>query len=189
MKAIHDEPEVIQPELEVIQDVIKEPTPEPVLELHENPEEQPQDEPQSSTIEQPEEVPQPQADSTVPPHFPSHRQFRPQKFQPRNNWNNGMPRWPQGGQFSGQRPPLRGPPMMGRPQMRPFPPQHQPFFGRPPQQRFFFNNQGRPPAPNYVPSPIQSGPAPMGVASMPRKVLINPNFKGGVEAAKSKLIN
>lgn len=145
---------------------------------------------------------QPHVDPIVPSQYSmgSHRSFRPQKFQPRN-WN-GIPRWPQG-QFQGQRPPMRGPPMqmMGGPapppvpQMRPggpFPPQRPPFFGpggaRPPQQRFFnFQNQpGRPQAPNYVPSPIQPGPAPMGSAAMPRKVLINPNFKGGIEAVKCK---
>lgn len=34
----------------------------------------------------------------------------------------------------------------------------------------------------YVPTPIMGNPGP----PMPRKVLINPNFKGGVEAAKSE---
>lgn len=38
-------------------------------------------------------------------------------------------------------------------------------------------------SPAYVPSPIMSNQA---QPAMPRKVLINPNFKGGVEAAKSK---
>lgn len=170
------------------------------LQDYEEPAQPQSEQPQSNEQEAPQ---QHHVDSNFSPQFPmgSHRPFRPQKFQPRN-WN-GMPRWPQG-QFPGQRPPLRGPPgpMMGSlPGVRPGPPQmHQggpfpqgrpPFFGpggaRPPQQRFFFQNQpGRPPAPNYVPSPIQPGPAPMGAAAMPRKVLINPNFKGGIEAVKSK---
>lgn len=167
-----------------------------------------QDEPQPE--QQPEEAPsEPLQANEAPPQFPMGSQrppFRPHKFPPRNWNNNGMPRWPPG-QFSGQRPPHRGPPMMGPnpqgrlpgPQMRPggpFPPQRPPFFmppggARPPQQRFFFQNQpGRPPAPpSYVPTPIQSGPAPMGVNAMPRKVLINPNFKGGVEAVKSEFEN
>lgn len=85
-----------------------------------------------------------------------------------------------------------GPPQR---QMRPgFPPQQRPPFfnnnfmpGRPPmRQRFFYPNSGpmgggdpsMPPA--YVPTPIMGGPP------MPRKVHINPNFKGGVEAAKSE---
>jgi hypothetical protein len=38
-------------------------------------------------------------------------------------------------------------------------------------------------SPAYVPSPIMGGAS---GPSMPRKVLINPNFKGGVEAVKSK---
>lgn len=84
-----------------------------------------------------------------------------------------------------------------------FPPNHPQFFnnnnnnfmqGRPPmrqpmvRQRFFYPNQppiGDPSmqgSPAYVPSPIMGNQAPV----MPRKVLINPNFKGGVEAAKSK---
>ena len=123
------------------------------------------------------------------------RQFR-QKFQ---RWpNQGNQRWPN--QFQ-RMPMMQGGPSMRQMQMRPgfTPQQRSPFNnfnnfmpGRPPipRQRYFYPNSGPmggdprvPGAPSYVPSPIMgggSGPA------MPRKVLINPNFKGGVEAAKSE---
>ena len=108
-----------------------------------------------------------------------------------------------------QRGPVLRPPahnMMQGPQrqLRPggFPPRP-PFFNnnfmqsrapiRPPmvRQRFFYQNQlpvGDPSIqgpPGYIPAPIVGGNS-NPVAAMPRKVLINPNFKGGVEAAKSK---
>lgn len=162
---------------------------------------QPENEPAPYPIEH-----QPPPQLSQPPQPPQQfpRQFRPQKFQPR-----GMPRWMGPGQFPNQRqgPPNRGMMMQNsqRPPMRPgsgpFPPQRAPFFmpqrpGAPPPlrpQRFFFQNSPAPvPAPvlpAYVPTPIgQVPPTLPGVQqSMPRKVLINPNFKGGVEAAKSKL--
>lgn len=62
------------------------------------------------------------------------------------------------------------------------------------RQRFFYpapgpsGDQPMQNNPPYVPSPILAvGNVGQGPA-LPRKVLINPNFKGGVEAAKSKLI-
>lgn len=135
-----------------------------------------------------------------------------QKFQ---RWPNQPPRWNHPSQQHQQQMPFsRGPNQILRPpggHMRqggsgpqrhpgPFPPNHPQFFnnnnfmqGRPPmrpplaRQRFFYPNQqpiGDPAmqgSPAYVPSPIMGNSAPV----MPRKVLINPNFKGGVEAAKS----
>lgn len=136
-----------------------------------------------------------------------------QKFQ---RWPNQPPRWiPMGPQqqqmpFQRSQGPVMRPPghvMMGpgpQRQMRPgFPPQggRPPFFSnnfiqsRPPirtpmtRQRFFYQNpphmggqmQG---SPTYVPSPVIGSNS----VPLPRKVLINPNFKGGVEAAKSKFI-
>lgn len=154
----------------------------------------------------PEAVPPPTSQS-----IPSRQPFR-QKFQ---RWpNQGGPRWnnhPMGPQ---QMPPYQrqsgpvmrmpGHMMQGGPpqrQMRPgFQPQQRPPFfnnnfmqrGRPPmqRQRFFYPNSGpmggdpsMQGSPAYVPTPIMGGnPGP----AMPRKVLINPNFKGGVEAAKSE---
>lgn len=145
------------------------------------------------------------------PHQMGPRQPFRQKFGQR--WPNQPPRWnlmPQNHQQ--QMPFQRGPNPM-RPMMQPgpqrnmrpgFPPQSRPpFFNnnfmqsrplRPPpmgHQRFFYPNQPlgdpsmgpRPPA--YLPGPGLVGGANSG-SHMPRKVLINPNFKGGVEAAKSK---
>ncbi|KAL7013695.1 hypothetical protein ACKWTF_015533 [Chironomus riparius] len=145
-----------------------------------------------------------------PPHqqFPmGPRQFRPNKFGPR-----GMnPRWmnpsgpPAPVPFPSQqrqlRPPQMGPLRPGGPQqMRPggpFP-QRAPFYMQqrpggpnrppgPPNSRFFFQNQnqgsGSNSGPGYVPSPIAPN-----VPIMPRKVLINPNFKGGIEAVKTQLL-
>lgn len=135
-----------------------------------------------------------------------------QKIQ---RWPNQPPRWGTVSSNQHQVPFHRGPNMIQRQsvhnmlqsgpntqrQMRPgFHAQPRPLFfnnnfmqSRPPmrppmvRQRFFYQPsisdssiQG-PPA--YVPSPI-IGPGP--ISAMPRKVLINPNFKGGVEAVKSK---
>jgi hypothetical protein len=158
--------------------------------------------------EKPAEVPQappqiinqqPAPAQLNPPQLnPNARPFRPQqKFNPRAGPQNQQhpQRW-----MPPQMRPMR--PMMGRPQMRGnFPPR--PYFQRNPgggqippgpgQPRFGFFPQNGPPrpiltAPNpnqptYIPSPIVAQPA------MPRKVLINPNFKGGVEAAKSERKN
>lgn len=200
--------EKINPELKTHQ---KEETPEHLADLEANLEldHEPEEEEVEETIAEsekqvevtPEEKVEPQPEvphaSTapqLPQQFPmNHRPpFRPQKFQSRG-WNNGMqPRW----QFPGQRPPPMmhsGPP--GRqpaPQMRPFPPQR-PFFNMPPgngpprglirPQRFFYRNPPPPQQQPYAPTPIQAGSSAPG---MPRKVLINPNFKGGVEAVKSE---
>lgn len=140
-------------------------------------------------------------------------QFNPrQKFQPRGmRWMNPGPV-----PFNQQQQPRNHRPMSGpgpQPQRMGFPPnpmrpngpqflpQRASFFmpsrpGAPnmsarPPQRFFFQNPPQPvPAPSnaYVPTPIGQPPS-VAQAGMPRKVLINPNFKGGVEAAKSKSFN
>jgi hypothetical protein len=86
------------------------------------------------------------------------RPFGPQLRQPFNFNNN----------FMQSRPPLRPPPM-SRPRF--FYPNHGPPMGDPSMQGFPPSNQ------------MGGGPPPPG---LPRKVLINPNFKGGVEAAKSE---
>lgn len=148
-------------------------------------------------------VPQPNKPQSIGPRQP----FR-QKFQ---RWPNLQPpRWNHLNQQHQQQMPFsRGPNQILRPpgghmrpgpQRHPFPPNHPQFFnnnnfmqGRPPmrqpmvRQRFFYPNQphGDPSmqgSPAYVPSPIMSNPVPV----IPRIVHINPNFKGGVEAAKSK---
>jgi hypothetical protein len=85
------------------------------------------------------------------------RPFRPQ-LRPPFNFNNN---------FMQSRLPLRPPPM-SRPRF--FYPNHGSQMGDP-------SMQGFPPG-----NPMAGGPPP----GLPRKVLINPNFKGGVEAAKSK---
>ena len=122
------------------------------------------------------------------------RQFR-QKFQ---RWPNQGNRWPNQFQRMSM---MQGGPPIRQMQMRPgfSPQQRSPFNnfnsfmpGRPPipRQRYFYPNSGPmgggdprvPGLPSYVPSPIMGGSGP----AMPRKVLINPNFKGGVEAAKSE---
>lgn len=63
------------------------------------------------------------------------------------------------------------------------------------RQRFFYpapgpiGDQPMQNNPPYVPSPILAGGNVGQGSALPRKVLINPNFKGGVEAAKSKFIS
>ncbi|KAG5666380.1 hypothetical protein PVAND_014409 [Polypedilum vanderplanki] len=146
------------------------------------------------------------------PPFRPQQQFRPQRFQPR-----GLPRWMGPGQnppFSGA-PPLTGrmgigPQQRMPPNMRPgpFPLQRGNFFmqqrpgpiGQPnirPQRFFYPNpNNNAPPVPQPVPAPTSYVPTPIvhpaaasaSASAMPRKVLINPNFKGGVEAVKSQLL-
>lgn len=86
-----------------------------------------------------------------------------------------------------------------------FPPQSRPYFNnnfmqsRPPmrqpmvRQRFFYQNPQQIGDPSmlgshpFIPSPMMGGGNPSSGGALPRKVLINPNFKGGVEAAKSRL--
>lgn len=149
-----------------------------------------------------QQVPQSQA---IAPRQP----FR-QKFQ---RWPNQPPRWnPMAPQHQQQMPFQRqsgpvmrqpshmmqgGPGPQQRPMRPGFPPQNRPNFfnnnfmhSRPPirppmvRQRFFYQNAvpGGDPSmqggPGYAPTPV--------VPALPRKVLINPNFKGGVEAAKSE---
>jgi hypothetical protein len=153
---------------------------------------------------------------TKPSNLISQRQPFRQKFQRWPNqpprWN---PMAPQQQQIPFQRssgPVMRQPAhmMQGGPgpqrQMRPgFPPQSRPYFNnnfmqsRPPirqpmaRQRFFYQNpphmgdpsmQGSAP---FIPTSIMGSGNPSSMGSLPRKVLINPNFKGGVEAAKSEL--
>lgn len=151
--------------------------------------------------------------SSRAPSMPARQPFR-QKFQRWPNqpprWNPALQQHQQQNPYQRSQGPVMRPPahMMqsgpngGPPrQMRPgFLPQNRPAFcnnnfmqqSRPPirppmpRQRFFYPGpgQGIPMIqgnPSYVASPIAGqGPA------LPRKVLINPNFKGGVEAAKSK---
>lgn len=151
-----------------------------------------------------------QQPQSLAPRQPFRQKFQrwPNQQQP-PRWNN-VPLHQQ--QMPFQRGPvLRSPAhnmMQGNPgpqrQMRPggFP-LRPPFFNnnfmqsrapmRPPmvRQRFFYQNQppiGDPSMqghPAYIPAPLMgsANPAP----AMLRKVLINPNFKGGVEAAKSNL--
>lgn len=153
-----------------------------------------------------------QQPQSLAPRQPFRQKFPrwPNQHQP-PRWNNGPPQQ----QMHFPRGPVLRPPgpnmMQGGPgpqrQLRPggFPPRA-PFFnnnfmpGRPPlrqpmvRQRFFFQNQGpmgdptmqRPPA--YIPAPIMGSSINPSVPPIPRKVLINPNFKGGVEAAKSNFI-
>lgn len=153
----------------------------------------------------PQVAPQPLQAHTMAPRQP----FR-QKFQ---RWPNQQPRW---NQMSQNQPPQmpfpRGPPgnmMQGGPglqrQMRPgafLSQSRPPFFNNnfmpsrgpirhPMRQRFFYPNSGP-----HIEQSMQGGPQgyapPQGMAqannvpNIPRKVHINPNFKGGVEAAKSK---
>lgn len=87
------------------------------------------------------------------------RQMRP-GFPPRPFFNNN---------FMQSRPPIRQPPIRQR------------FFN--PNQPNFGDHQG---GPGFGPSPIVGGVN--HAPALPRKVHINPNFKGGVEAAKSKII-
>lgn len=155
----------------------------------------------------------PMDQQTLQPHSMAPRQPFRQKFQRWPNqpprWNQMGSSQQQQQQMPFQRGPLLRPPghnnmMQGGPgpqrQMRPggFPPRP-PFFNnnfmqsrgpiRPPmvRQRFFYPNH-----PQHDPSmsgPTGYAPTLMGGGNpappMPRKVLINPNFKGGVEAAKS----
>lgn len=169
--------------------------------------------PASKESSPPKEATVPQLNKTIQSGG-SRQPFR-QKFQ---RWPNQPPRWNHPSQQHQQQMPFsRGPNQILRPpggHLRqngpqrhngPFPPNHPQFFnnnnnfmqGRPPmrqpmiRQRFFYPNQhpiGDPSmqgSPAYVPSPIMGSQAP---PVMPRKVLINPNFKGGVEAAKSKKV-
>lgn len=156
--------------------------------------------------------PQPNQNHQAPHHSMGPRPPFRQNFGPR--WPNQPPRWnqiPPNQQMPFQRGPMRpmmqggippGPPRQMRPGFSPH--GRPPFFNnnnnfmqsrpliRPPQmvrQRFFYPNQQHcdpnhgPPA--YVPSPaLVGGMNP--VPALPRKVHINPNFKGGVEAAKSE---
>ncbi|CRL07967.1 CLUMA_CG020832, isoform A [Clunio marinus] len=144
------------------------------------------------------------------PHSTNTRQPFRHKFQ---RWPNHPQRWnsiaPQQQQQQMPFQPQSGPHFRPPPnhvmqagsgpirQMRPNFPPRPPFFNnnfmqsrqplRPPQirPRYFYpnpapmNDPQMPRPPSYVPSPVQA---------MPRKVLINPNFKGGVEAAKSQLM-
>lgn len=159
---------------------------------------------------------QPLQPLSMAPRQPFRQKFQRWPNQP-PRWNQMGPnqQQQQQQQMPFQRGPLLRPPghnmMQGGPQgggphrqMRPggFPPRP-PFFNnnfmpsdghmRMPmvRQRFFYPNSSQHGdqsmsggAPGYAPSMMSGGnPAP----SMPRKVLINPNFKGGVEAAKSKI--
>lgn len=154
------------------------------------------------------EIPVPLIEHPLQLHAPR-PSFRP-KFQ---RWPNQQqpPRWnnvPPQQQMPFHRGPLLRPPghnMQGpQRQMRPGFHPRPPFFNnnfmqsrgpiRPPmvRQRFFYQNQqpiGDPSmqGPGYVPAPIMGG-SNSAAPAMPRRVLINPNFKGGVEAAKSNLI-
>lgn len=77
----------------------------------------------------------------------------------------------------------RGPPNAHQmmPQRPPFGPYAQP--NHPANMRLPMNPSLQRHAP---PTAIQSQPLPLPIIGGPRKVLINPNFKGGVQAATSK---
>lgn len=80
----------------------------------------------------------------------------------------------------------RGPPnahqmMPQRPQFGPF---NQP--NHPANMRHPIMNPSMPPHAQPINSAISSQPLPLPIIGGPRKVLINPNFKGGVQAATSK---
>lgn len=161
--------------------------------------------------------PQPNQNHQPPHHSMGPRPPFRQNFGPR--WPNQPPRWNHNPPNQQQMPFQRGGPMRpmmqgippGPPrQMRPGFSQHgrPPFFNnnnnfmqsrpliRPPQQmvrqRFFYPNQPHSDPnhglPAYVPSPALVGGL-NSVPVLPRKVHINPNFKGGVEAAKSECRN
>lgn len=119
--------------------------------------------------------------------------FGPPRFQgcnrpnlpPQVGFNMPMPGGPQL--------PQQSPRQMGAFNRMPMPPQ----FGPPRQMGPYpsHNNPQLPPIqqqPNLQPPPMNQPPVPPLMAQNPapviaRKVLINPNFKGGVQAAKSKL--
>lgn len=86
--------------------------------------------------------------------------------------------------FSGMLRP-RGPPNAHQmmPQRPPFVPFSQP--NHPANMRLPMN-PSMPPRPQPVNAPIPSPSLPLPLVGAPRKVLINPNFKGGVQAATSK---
>lgn len=145
----------------------------------------------------------------MPPRQPFRQKFQRWPNQGGPRWNNHSmgPQQQQMPPFQRQSGPVMRMPgpghMQGGPPQRQMRPgfqsqQRPPFFnnnfmhGRPPmpRQRFFYPNSGpmggdstMQGSPGYVPSPIMAGNSGPG---MPRKVLINPNFKGGVEAAKSE---
>lgn len=159
--------------------------------------------------------PNPQQKDLLGPRAPSSSARQPfrQKFQ---RWPNQPPRWnsmnPQHQpplQFQRGPGPVPRPPghMMPNRPLRPgFIAQSRPnFFNNNfmqqsraphrlplPRQRFFYpgpgpiNEQPMPVNPSYVPSPIIAGGNIGQASTLPMKVLINPNFKGGVEAVKSK---
>lgn len=196
----------MQPEPQEEVSPVTEQTDEP-SDTGQNPEKKVEEPPApSETPSAPQSAPKPLQAHSMAPRQP----FR-QKFQ---RWPNQQPRWNQMPQNPPQQMPFqRGPPgnmMQGGPgpqrQMRPggFPPQSRPsFFNnnfmqsrgplRPPmvRQRFFYQNSGphgdqSMQGPPGYPQPQGMQPAVNNVPSIPRKVHINPNFKGGVEAAKSK---
>lgn len=130
--------------------------------------------------------------------IPPNQNYRP-RFQ---RWPNhpNHPRWNSAPMQNPNMIPRGGPPMgpMVNPNfsMRPMRPNQffnsfpNPMQQRPMQpQRFPFKpNEIRPQAMRFPPVPPQIPQANSNnVPGMPRKVLINPNFKGGVEAAKSEL--
>lgn len=123
-------------------------------------------------------------------------------IQPNQNYRPRFQRWPHqhggGPRWNNNGPPMqnqminRGP--MGHPMgpnfMRPMRPNQ--FYNSFPlqrpmqqQQRFLYKpNDIRPPGmPRFPPAPSNNN---TNIPAIPRKVLINPNFKGGVEAAKSE---
>lgn len=79
----------------------------------------------------------------------------------------------------------RGPPnqmMQHRPPFGPYPPPNRPGNMRLPM------NPAIPPHPQPISPAIPTTSLPLPIIGAPRKVLINPNFKGGVQAATSKFL-
>lgn len=127
-------------------------------------------------------------------------------YPPRHEFpfNHNRPRFPPGHPNFG---PMRGPFYMQRGPFGPMPPNMRPGMPRQDMRPPFMDSRGRPPMPghmyrgpmrpgvpfpqggNHMPYPGPNPVPPVPQAPMPRKVLINPNFKGGgLEAATSKYI-